>query len=236
MYFRNTLLFGLVLSLTLLACEKEPIIADSIAQVSRLDTLAAGHYNGLVTYEKLATYGDFGLGTFDKLDGEMIYLDNEFYRVRVDGKAYPVENNATAPFANVTHFEVDQTELLEETLDFAQVQTYLDSVITDKSGYYAIKIEGQFKMVKTRSVHEQEAPYPPLSEVVQDQAIFEFENIKGTMVGFRFPAEVGGSNVSGYHFHFLTDDKQHGGHLLDCRTEALNIFIDFASGLTFLKE
>lgn len=234
MHFRNTLLFGLILSLTHLSCEKESVTADSIAQVSRLDTLAIGQYDGLITYEKLGTYGDFGLGTFDKLDGEMIYLDNVFYQVRDDGKAYPVGDSATTPFANITYFEIDQSEFLEDTLNFAQLQTYLDALITDKSGYYAIKIEGQFKMVKTRSVHEQDVPYPPLSEVVQNQVTFEFENISGTMVGFRFPDEVGSANVQGYHFHFLTNDKQHGGHLLDCQTAAVDLSIDQATGTIIL--
>lgn len=231
MKFRFLVLCTFIAILTVSSCEKETVSADSIAQVARLDSLSAGQYDGLVSYEKLNTYGNFGLGTFDKLDGEMIYLDNEFYRVRTDGKAYAVEGSATAPFANITYFEIDQSDLLEDTLSYSQLQTYLDSVITDKSGYYAIKIAGQFKMVKTRSVHAQDKPYPPLSEVVEDQTVFEFENISGTMVGFRFPDEVGGANVQGYHFHFITADRQHGGHLLDCQTATLDISIDHATGI-----
>ena len=233
---KNLLLFSFSCLIFLFSCEKDAPIADSIAQVSRLDSLAAGHFDGNVSYKTLDTYGDFGLGTFNGLDGEMIYLDNQFYQVRVDGLAYPVEDTTKSPFANITYFEVDQTELLDQTLDFAQLQNYLDSLIIDHTAYYAIKITGTFTQVKTRSVHHQEEPYPTLSEVIANQVTFDFENIDGTMVGFRFPNEVEGANVQGYHFHFLTADKRHGGHLLECTIQDAEISIDHTTGIEILGQ
>jgi acetolactate decarboxylase len=35
--------------------------------------------------------------------------------------------------------------------------------------------------------------------------------------------------VPGYHFHFITGDRQNGGHLLDCETESVKIEIDYTS-------
>ena len=39
----------------------------------------------------------------------------------------------------------------------------------------------------------------------------------GTLVGVRCPSWVGGLNVPGYHWHFLSEDRTVGGHVLDCR-------------------
>jgi acetolactate decarboxylase len=50
-------------------------------------------------------------------------------------------------------------------------------------------------------------------------------------VGFRFPDYVGGLNVSGYHFHFITGDRSAGGHLLDCRIARGEIQVDHESDL-----
>jgi acetolactate decarboxylase len=38
-----------------------------------------------------------------------------------------------------------------------------------------------------------------------------------------------GVNVPGYHFHFITQDKVAGGHLLDCRLQRVKIEIDCTS-------
>ena len=43
----------------------------------------------------LSRYGDFGIGTFNGLDGEMIAFDGAIWQVKSDGKAYRV-NPATA--------------------------------------------------------------------------------------------------------------------------------------------
>jgi acetolactate decarboxylase len=48
----------------------------------------------------------------------------------------------------------------------------------------------------------------------------QFENelgpSDGTLVGFWSPPYASGIEVAGYHFHFISDDRQVGGHVLDC--------------------
>ena len=95
--------------------------------------------------------------------------------------------------------------------------------------FYAIKIEGTFSYIKTRSVPAQEKPYPPLVEVTQNQPIFEFNDVEGTIVGFRCPAYVAGINVPGYHLHFLTKSKDSGGHVLEFEIVEAVASIDYTS-------
>jgi acetolactate decarboxylase len=72
----------------------------------------------------------------------------------------------------------------------------------------------------------QSKPYPPLSEAVKAQKIFEFQNVKGTIVGFRCPDYVQGVNVPGYNLHFITQDRSADGHLLDFNLENASVLVD----------
>jgi len=55
------------------------------------------------------------------------------------------------------------------------------------------------------------------------------QNIRGTLVGFWTPEYAKTVNIAGYHLHFLSDDKQKGGHLLDCRAKELNVKIEHSA-------
>jgi acetolactate decarboxylase len=202
---------------------------DTLFQISTINALMNGAYKGEMTFGELKRYGDLGIGTFDGLDGEMIELEGKFYQIKVDGVAYPVPDSMTTPFAVVTPFEADKTVPMQDGMDYEGLQRYLDKLIPDSNIFYAVKLEGTFKYIKTRSVPKQEEPYPPLVEVVKEQTIFEFHDIKGTIVGFRCPDSVKGINVPGYHLHFITADKKAGGHLLACQLQEGTIAIDFTS-------
>ncbi len=204
---------------------------DILFQTSTIHSLLEGGYDGDTTFEDLKKHGDFGLGTFNDLDGEMIGLDGTFYQIKADGKANPVPDSEKTPFAVVTFFEPDKAILLNRSFDCKHLEEYLDDLLQSKSVLYAIKIQGSFKYIKTRSVPRQHKPYPRLLEVLKSQPTFEFNNVDGTIVGFWFPTYMEGLNVPGYHFHFITEDKKAGGHILECQIEDVKIEIDDGSEL-----
>jgi acetolactate decarboxylase len=182
-----------------------------------------------MTFGELKRHGDLGLGTFNNLDGEMIGLDGVFYQIKADGIAYPVDDLMKTPFAVVTFFESDKTKEIDKPVNYEQLKLFLNSMLPTENIFYAFKIEGTFEYIKARSVPWQNKPYPPLVEIVKNQPIFEFHDVKGTLVGFWFPDYMKGINVPGYHFHFITEDKRAGGHLLECQTENIRIGIDYTS-------
>jgi acetolactate decarboxylase len=204
---------------------------DILFQASTIDALLVGVYDGDITFEELRRHGDFGLGTFNGLDGEMIALDGKFYQVRVDGMAYPVQDSMQTPFSVVTFFEPDESFKVKAKLNYQQLKTYVDECIPTENMFYALKVEGVFEYVKTRTVPRQRKPYPPLVDVVKHQSIFEFHGVKGTIIGFRAPAFVQGLNVPGYHLHFITQDRKAGGHLLACQIRNAEVELDFTSRL-----
>jgi acetolactate decarboxylase len=201
-------------------------------QTSTIDALLDGRYDGDVTFAELARRGDFGLGTVDALDGEMIALDGDFYQVRADGRAYALDGETKTPFAVVTYFEPNVVRALDGPIDFAGLQAYLDDIVGDRATLYAVRVDGSFDFVRTRSVPRQCKPYPPLVEVVENQPTFDFSGVRGSLIGFRFPDYVQGLNVSGYHFHFITEDRSAGGHLLECRISEGTLSVDHETGLS----
>jgi len=130
------------------------------------------------------------------------------------------------PFAVVSFFAPDDTLELDTADSYTQLKRHIDGLLPSQNIFYAIRIEGNFKYIKTRSVPGQQKPYPPLVDVVKEQSIFEFHDIDGTIVGFRSPDYVHGINVPGYHLHFITKDRNAGGHLLECRMQEVTLQID----------
>ena len=200
---------------------------DILYQSSTLDALMVGFYDGDATYKEVREHGDFGLGPFDGLDGEMVELEGQIYQVKTDGVPYLVSDEMETPFAVVTFFEGDDSFDVDDPIDCADVQSAIDERLPTLNIPFAIKVDGTFTYVKARSVPKQAEPYPPLADVIAEQTIFEFSDVEGTLVGFRMPAYAAGANAAGYHLHFLTADRLGGGHVLECLIGNVRVEIDY---------
>lgn len=203
-----------VLGLALLAGGCAAPSRDVVFQTSTIDALLAGVFDGDLTCGDLLRHGDFGIGTFDGLDGEMVLLDGRLHQVKADGRVYTPEPSVKTPFATVCWFRPDLRFPVKAPADFRSMEQMLDRKAPNQNLFCAIRLTGQFKSVRTRSVPKQVKPYPTLKEATRQQPEFPMENLKGTIVGFRCPAYVKGVNVPGYHLHFLSDDNRQGGHVL----------------------
>jgi acetolactate decarboxylase len=207
--------------------ERDPHI---LFQASTIGALLDGAFDGDLSFAELARHGDLGLGTLNGLDGEMIGVDGEFFRADVDGWVHPVPAEARTPFAVVTCFQPAIDGRIEEPLTHAELLARLDE-LTPAAASSAIRLDGSFELVRARSVPGQHPPYRPLTEVVAEQHVFDLEQMSGTMLGFRFPAYAEGIEVGGYHLHFITEDRERGGHVLDCRSSDLRVRIDPSNDL-----
>ncbi len=199
----------------ILSLSRKGTAGNTLYQVSAYNDLLNGQFDGSETIGDLRQHGDFGLGTFDGLNGEMIEQDGVVYQVRTDGVAYQAPDSMTTPFADVLFFQPDQSRDLVGPLTLQQLQQQLDGMIGDKNIFYAIKVTGKFSYAKTRSESKQQQPYPTLTAALKNQVEFELHDVQGTLTGFWSPAYSQGVCASGYHLHMLTADKKAGGHLLD---------------------
>jgi acetolactate decarboxylase len=214
-YFWIAVLPITVLSVVLPGKTQQNKPSNILFQTSTISALAAGVYNGNITFKELKKRGDFGIGTVNTLDGEMIGLNGTFYQIKSNGVTSVISDSMTSPFATVTFFKPQKLINIQEKINYQQFQQSLDKGLSTKNYIYAIRIQGNFPYLKVRSVPKQTPPYPPLVEAVKAQSVFELRNVNGTIVGFRTPSYMQGVNVNGYHLHFITTDRKAGGHILD---------------------
>lgn len=189
--------------------------AHQLYQVSTLNAIMEGAYDGALTIGQLREHGDFGLGAFNGLDGEMIVLDGVVYQALVDGTVRQAAADDLTPFAVVQFFEPEWICQVEDSLAFDGLSETLSGHIHSDNYFYSLRIDGVFESLRMRSVARQKKPYPPLTEVVKHQHVFELDDVSGSIVGFRFPSYAQGVNLPGWHLHFISDDRACGGHVLD---------------------
>jgi len=199
---------------------------DTLYQVSTLAALLAGDYDGRIDYRTVMQQGDFGLGTFDALNGEMVAVDGAFYQVRADGIATPVAPDELTPFVTVTRFRADDAFHVSGPVSCTDLYLSLQNRFPSDQVSYAIRISGRFASLQTRSVPAQEKPYPPLAVALQQQVVFDFAQVDATLAGFWLPPVVADASVAGFHFHAILTDIMAGGHVLDCAVQEAEVTID----------
>lgn len=192
-----------------------------------VNSLVEGIYEQNIPLREIREYGNFGLGTFNDLDGEMLMVDGNIFRIDSDGRVNQItDDSICTPFACVTNFQPASDEVLEKEISHNEFLTWMTGLMPSPNIFYAFRIIGEFAYVKTRSVPKQEN-YRPLVDVAKEQPIFEFQNIRGLMAGFYTPSFMDSLSVPGVHLHFLTEDKTSGGHLLECRPRSLKLELQY---------
>ena len=197
----------------------------TLFQVSTSGALVAGVYDKQVSVQTILEHGDFGLGTFAHLDGEMVVLDGHAYQVLGTGAVAEASPNAWAPFAVVTRFSPETNVTLGPISTFLELQRLCDSHRESGNLFYALRLDGTFARIRTRAVNPA-APGARLLDAAKAQSEFSFENISGTLVGLWSPGFSSAFSVAGYHLHFLSSDHQHGGHVLDLEAEQLQLQLE----------
>ena len=191
---------------------------ETIYQVALLQSLTQGYYDGIIKVSELKQHGDTGIGTFEGVNGEMIVLDGTVYQALGDGTVQVADDNETVPFSNVTFFDKDGSLELSDISDVNALKEKLNAMVEEngKNLFYFVKMSGTFEKMNVRSELKQEKPYKTLDKALEtDQREFNYDNITGTVVALYCPDYMNGLNTPGWHFHFISDDKTKGGHLLD---------------------
>ena len=195
----------------------------TLFQVSTSGALVRGVYEKAVSSDVLLDHGDFGLGTFDNLDGEMVVLEGAIYQVRSDGTVIRIVEEVGTPFAVVVSFVADQDEQISNAASFQNLTEYCDRYRGSNNLFYAFRVDGHFHNVRTRAMR---ATTAPLAQAAAVQPEFSFNDVDGTFVGIWAPQFSSAFNVAGYHFHFLSADRTKGGHLLDCSGSNLRVRVE----------
>lgn len=207
---------------------------EILYQVSTIDALLQGSYDGVVPYAEVKKHGDFGIATFDGLDGEMIAFEGNCYQIRADGKVIKVTDEMTIPFGTVTYFSPDHAVPVVYVSNITDFSQQVEASLPSRNHMYAIQVRGEFPYVKTRSIPRQEKPYPRMVDASANQSLFEFFDTRGIIVGFWTPDLVEGLNIPGFHLHYLTDDCTGGGHILELIVENATVDLDLTPGFSMV--
>lgn len=197
----------------------------TVFQVSTSGALVAGVYDGEVSVGTLLEHGDFGLGTFAGLDGEMVVLDGKAFQARANGEVHEAPAEAGSPFAVVTRFSADRVGETQGVTGFDSLGAACDCFRASNNIFHAVRLDGRFRRVKARAVCPPK-PGTPLAEAAKTQSEFTFQDVDGTLVGIWSPAYSAEFSVEGYHFHFLSHDRSQGGHVLEVEAGPLKIAVE----------
>ena len=191
----------------------------TLFQTSLMAALLDGIYEGDMTTGELLEHGDFGIGTFNALDGEMVVIDGIAYRLRGDGTATAAPADAATPYAVVTDFVPTITRDLPDGATRAEASEAIDAITASANYMYALRITGRFRQITARTVTRQERPFRPMTEATDDDAVLHFDDVDGTVIAFRTPLYEQGIGVPGCHAHYIDDSRTQGGHVLDFTLE-----------------
>lgn len=195
---------------------------DTLFQESTIAAFSGGAYVGHTPVESIKKNGDIGLGTFDSVNGEQIHLDGVVYQGLADS------NNTTriaaagerTPFSINTFFDAELFLTRQEgswTLD--SLNRELDTKIGDSQVPIVFEINASFSNIVIRSIAEQEGAHRPFKEVTKEQEKYVYKDVQGTLIAIWTPQYMEGIGVPGYHYHFISDDKTRGGHVLSFETQ-----------------
>jgi acetolactate decarboxylase len=188
---------------------------EVLYQVSTIDALMQGVFDGVQPVGEIRKHGNFGIGTFDALDGEMIVLNGVVYQAKADGHIYVATDNQTSPFATVTYFDRDHTATTDTPMNISVFSLTMAEKLPTGNMVYAVQMHGTFPSMKVRAIPAQHKPYPTLANASANQSVYTYTGSTGTVIGFYTPVFFKGINVAGYHLHFISDDRKTGGHILD---------------------
>ncbi|GAB5587644.1 hypothetical protein Unana1_02544 [Umbelopsis nana] len=194
----------------------EDDISPTIYQYSIVSALMDGQTVGGIQLQHLRKRGDFGLGTLELADGEMILVDGTAYHMKHDGSTKVVQPDTCLPYAMTTIFKPTISKTVE-CLSKDAFHKFIE-VLTPTAGNYflAIRCEGRVKKIKVRVAKGQNVPGERVMETIKKtQRVIYMEDVEGTFIGFRSPDCYQGISVAGYHLHFINKERTAGGHCLD---------------------
>lgn len=178
-----------------------------------------GYSKGVIPVSELMKHGSIGLGTFTDVDGEMIALDGQCYRAMEHGDVVTAEPDRGVPFSTVCYMDNSRPIEFGFVKSADELKAQLNNIIDSHFGLNSMhmaRIDGEFEVIDARSESGYESIHIDLKTILgKTQRAFKFEKIRGTLVCVYFPDYMDGINASGWHIHFISEDKKHGGHLFD---------------------
>ena len=188
----------------------------TLYQLALFQSVALGEYYGCRTVAQFKEHGDFGMGIFEAVNGELIMLDGVVYQALYDGSVAVPADDCLIPYGNAAFFETDAEIFHVTAAGFEELEAILNEQVvkTGPNQFFFVKITGHFPFAAVRSELKQKEPFRMLNIALRtDQRKYEYMDLDGTVVGLYCPPYMQSMNAPGWHFHFISDDRTKGGHM-----------------------
>lgn len=202
---------------------------ETVNQVALLQSLTVGYFDGSISVKDLKKLGDTGIGTFEGLNGELVFLDGVVYQGDQSCHANVMSDKETVPFANVTFFDKDFSENVSNLETKTALEEHLNQIVKrlGENSFFMVKIPAHYAEILIRSEQGQQKPYPTLVQALQKtQNEVTLNDADGTIVGLYCPAFMSSLNSVGWHFHFISKDKKFAGHVLGLNLQSGELQLD----------
>jgi alpha-acetolactate decarboxylase len=129
---------------------------NHIYQYSLLNALMDGVCETGIPARKLKRKGTQGLGTFARMDGELMFLDGRVFQLQAGGRAREADDGDQIPFVVATDFAAERTSEVE-----LRTKDDIDRALDAFNGharnlFMTYRIDGRFRRLTCRTVRGQE--------------------------------------------------------------------------------
>lgn len=172
-----------------------------------------GLYEGAVRVRDVRQHGDFGVGQFAALDGELTAIDGRFVRARADGSVEDAKDEDELCFAQLCFFEPSDIWEMTEAGDEAAFEQAFQARVASPNIFWAFHAQGRFASVVATAPPPLAKPFPAFADAVKLRKSFPGTDIEGSMLGFYSPLFTGETGIPGFHYHWLSNDGALSGHV-----------------------
>ena len=197
-----------------------PAAASATGKMIQLGTttaLEAGVYDGAPdTMNVLQRPQAYGLGVFDKFDGDMIVIEGVAYRFDTEGKATKPVSAVPIPYAQISVLDTpDVAADIGACANLADLEKFILSHLDTVNYPVLVVVDGRFEGIKAASFPAQRKPYAPFAEISSQEKRFDLGAMEGTLVGFYCPDWMAGIAPKGFRFAFINTSHEIGGAVRD---------------------
>ncbi|CAK4032518.1 hypothetical protein AC578_1740 [Lecanosticta acicola] len=171
-------------------------IPNDIFQFSLHSAYTAGLKDGGPPVAFLTNHGTHGIGIFEDEESELIQIDSIAYAIDKDGAVAPAAKDDQLPFVMVTIFQPTQRVKPPPSTTSKQLKELFADA--GKNTPMPFRLRGGFKYLNTQQK--------------------TFWDVKGTIFGFCVPGWQKAVSGEGLQCCFLSEDKRHGGRVIDFET------------------
>jgi len=209
--------FAFALSLITFGCTTIP--TNTITQISTVKSIKEDNTSPLITNSELTSFGNTGIGIIEGIKGQVVINNNKVYEINDKFIATPSFGFTELTYANIVNFNWDTQLNLTSRKTMLEIEALITKTVPNDDIMCALKIKGKFLNIKLTTVTAKNG----------DQ--IEYQDISGTIVGFRFPKYTKEISPEGFIFFFIADNKKNGGDVVDFLLQTGSIEIDLCNKL-----